>query len=219
MLNWIPASRPIHEGMAVYRDDPHKRPVIEISREFAVHGMHESILHLPLHTGTHVDYPLHALPGGKCSSDYRIFPAEFEALVVDMSTPAPPCIGPDEMRDLPLAGVDALFIKTCRTMQPGFDPDFPWLTGEGAAWLAQFPLRFVGIDQLGIERNQPDHPTHRHLLGRDILIIEGLDLSSIDAGRRRFRVFSLGFRGVEAEPLLVFAAPVQEGGQPSLASW
>ena len=43
MLNWIPVSQAIHEGMAVYRDNPEKRPVIETSREFAVHGMHESI--------------------------------------------------------------------------------------------------------------------------------------------------------------------------------
>jgi arylformamidase len=217
-MNWIAVSQPIHEDMAVYRNDPQKRPVIETSRELAVHGMHESILHLPLHTGTHIDYPLHALPGGKSSSDYQMFPAEFDALVVDV-TRAPVCIGLDEVRDLPLPGVEAVFIKTRRTLLRRFDPDFPWLTGEGAAWLAQFPLRFVGIDQLGIERNQPDHPTHRHLLGRDILIIEGLDLSSIDAGRRRFRAFSLGLRGVEAEPLLVFAAPVQGRAQPSLTFW
>jgi len=56
-MNWIAVSQPIHEDMAVYRNDPQKRPVIETSRELAVHGMHESILHLPLHTGTHIDYP------------------------------------------------------------------------------------------------------------------------------------------------------------------
>jgi len=215
MLTWIAVSQPIREDMAVYRDDPHKRPVIEISRDFAAHGMHESILHLPLHTGTHIDYPLHAIPGGKCSSDYQLFPAEFEALVVDVTAAAPLCIGPTELGDLPPAGVEAVFIKTRRTLLRRFDPDFPWLTGDGADWLAQFPLRFVGIDQLGIERNQPDHPTHRRLLERDILIIEGLDLTPIAAGRCRFRAFSLGIEGVEAEPLLVFAAPVEEPGQPS----
>ena len=218
MLNWIPVSQAIHAGMAVYRDNPEKRPVIETSREFAVHGMHESILHLPLHTGTHIDYPLHALPGGKCSSDYQLFPAEFEALVVDVTTLAPVCIGLDEVRDLPLAGVEAVFLKTRQTLLRRFDPDFPWLSGAGADWLAQFPLRFVGIDQLGIERNQPDHQTHCRLLARDILIIEGLDLSLIAAGRHRFRAFSLGLRGVEAEPLLVFAAPDREPEQPSLAT-
>jgi len=45
-MNWIAVSQPIHEDMAVYRNDPQKRPVIETSRELAVHGMHESILHL-----------------------------------------------------------------------------------------------------------------------------------------------------------------------------
>lgn len=207
MLNWICVSQPISEDMAVYKDRPEKRPAIEIGRTFAQHGMEEATLHLPLHTGTHVDYPRHALEGGKCSSDFSCFPAEFTALVVDVTGSAAESVDIGRLRDLELAGVQAVLLKTRRSLLRRFDPLFPWLTAEAARWLARFPLRFVGIDQLGIERNQPDHATHRVLLGRDILIIEGLDLSAIEGGRRRFRAFALGIRGVEAEPLLVYAAP------------
>ena len=56
MLNGgIPVSLPINEEMVVYTNQDDKRPVIETTRTFASHGMHESSLHLPLHTGTHVD--------------------------------------------------------------------------------------------------------------------------------------------------------------------
>jgi len=207
MLNWICVSQPISGDMAVYKDRQEKRPVIEVSRTFAEHGMEEATLHLPLHTGTHVDYPRHAIEGGRCSSDFQCFPAEFEALVVDVAGSAEEAVDIDQARDLDLAGIEAVLIRTRRSLLRRFDPSFPWLTAAAAEWLARFPLRFVGIDQLGIERNQPDHATHVALLSRDILIIEGLDLSAIDGGRRRFRAFALGIRGVEAEPLLVYAAP------------
>jgi arylformamidase len=207
MLNWRGVSLPISVGMAVYKNLADKRPVVENTRNFAEHGMYESTLHLPLHTGTHVDYPLHAIPAGKCSSDYHCFPAEFSAWVVDLSQSPPDAIGLAQVQDLPLQGVEAVFFKTRRTPLAVFDPLFPWLTGEAAVWLAEHPLTFVGTDQPGIEQNQPAHQTHITLLSRDILIIEGLDLSHIAGGKHRFRAFTLAIRGVEAEPVLLYAAP------------
>lgn len=208
MLNdWIPVSLPISEQMVVYKNQAEKRPVIEITRTFASHGMHESSLHLPLHTGTHVDYPLHALEGGKCSSDYRRFPLTFLALVVDLTSDPRPSIDLEQIRDLALEGVEAVLFKTMAKKPATFDPHFPGLTAEAAVWLARFPLLFVGTDQLGIERGQPGHPTHIQLLQRDILIIEGLELSRISGGRRRFAAFTASIQGVEAEPVLAFALP------------
>lgn len=204
MINWISVSQPITEQMAVYKDLAEKRPVIETTRTFSGKGMHESTLHLPLHTGTHVDYPLHAIPGGKCSSDYERFPVEFLGYVVDLADAPPERIGLEQVRDIPMQGVEAVFFKTRKAPLQVFDPLFPWLTGEAAAWLAQHPLLFAGIDQPGIERSQPGHETHIQLLSRDILIIEGLDLSPIDDGCRRFAAFTLGIQGVEAEPVLLY---------------
>jgi hypothetical protein len=105
----------------------------------------------------------------------------------------------------PCRGVEAVFFKTRNAPLNEFDPLFPWLTFDAAAWLARHPLLFAGIDQPGIERSQPDHETHIQLLSRDILIIEGLDLSQIEDGCHRFAAFTLNIRGVEAEPVLVYA--------------
>jgi arylformamidase len=207
LLNWISLSLPISEGMAVYKNLDEKRPAIENTRNFAVHGMHENTLHLPLHTGTHVDYPLHALPSGKNSSDYRCFPVEFTAYVVDLTVSPPPCIDLALVQNLPLGDVEAVFFKTRKSILTLFDPLFPWLLGEAAAWLATFPLKFVGIDQPGIERNQPAHETHIQLLKEDILIFEGLDLSRIGGGQRAIHAFTLGIQGVEAEPVMIYASP------------
>ena len=212
---WLPVSPPIHAGMAVYKNLDEKRPRIENTRNFASHGMVEHTLHLPLHTGAHVDYPLHAVAGGKCSSDYQRFPLRFTALVLDLSQAPPTAIGLAQVRGLDLAGVEAVFFKTRSQPLATFDPLFPWLDTEAAEWLAERPLLFAGIDQPGIERNQPGHPTHIRLLARDILIIEGLDLSRISGGRRNFAAFTLGLREVEAEPVLVYALPTDSADSPA----
>ncbi|WP_448873374.1 cyclase family protein [Desulfobulbus propionicus] len=213
MLNWISLSLPIRETMAVYKNLAEKRPRIETTRNFRQHGMHESTLHLPLHTGTHVDYPLHAMDGGKCSSDYQRFPLEFTALVVDLCPEPPSAITLDLVQTLPMKSVDAVFFRTLEQPLKEFDPLFPGVTDEAAAWLCEYPLLFVGIDQLGIERAQPGHPTHIRLLEKDILIIEGLDLSHLaDGGRYRCRALTLGIEGVEAEPVLIYARTLDAGG-------
>ena len=40
----------------------------------------------------------------------------------------------------------------------------------------------ASIDSLGIERNQPQHETHRTLLGNKIMILEGLRLKHVEEG-------------------------------------
>jgi len=207
MMHWISVSLPVSEHMAVYKNLIEKRPVIETTRTFSSNGMHESTLHLPLHTGTHVDYPLHALPQGKCSSDYKRFPVQFSARIVDFADDPPENIGLAQVREIPMDGLDAVFFKTHNAPLEVFDSLFPWLTSEAASWLAQHPLLFVGIDHLGIERSQPGHETHLRLLSRDILIIEGLELSWIKSGIHQFTAFTLGILGVEAEPVMLYILP------------
>ncbi len=208
-MKWLPLSVPITRNMTVYKNSESKRPQIENTRNFEVHGIYESTLHLPMHTGTHIDYPLHAIEGGKTSSDYNCFPAFFKAYVLDLSADQAgnklESIGVDHLKNIDFSRVDAIFFKTLKSPMTEFDFEFPWLNREGAAFLATLPLKFVGIDQLGIERSQPDHVTHISLLSKDILIIEGLALSDLQTGVYDFAAFTLHVEKVEAEPLMIYA--------------
>lgn len=197
-------SLPIKMDMTVYKDREEKKPLIENTRNFKEHGMNENTLHLPLHTGTHVDYPLHAIDGGKTSSDYDVFPVIFKGYVMDLSLVPAEFIGMEHVKELDLSEVDAIFFKTSNVLMDIFDFEFPWLEKEAAKWISKFPLKFVGIDQLGIERNQPGHETHISLLGRDILIIEGINLSNIEGGIHEFLATTLQIKGVEAEPVMLY---------------
>lgn len=208
-MKWLSLNMPLTRDIPVYKNIESKKPQIENTRNFKEHGIYESTLHLPMHTGTHIDYPLHAIEGGKTSSDYNLFPAHFKAFVLDLTDDkfgsSLESIGPEHLKNLDLSGVEAIFFKTMKLPMKAFDFEFPWLNREGAKVLAQLPLKFVGIDQLGIERNQPDHETHITLLSRDILIVEGLNLSQLQTGIYEITAVTLGVEGVEAEPLVVQA--------------
>lgn len=47
---------------------------------------------------------------------------------------------------------------------------------DGAEYLADIGINGVGIDALGIERDQPSHRTHLSLMEKHIIILEGLSL-------------------------------------------
>jgi arylformamidase len=57
------------------------------------------------------------------------------------------------------------------------------VTRDGARRLVERGLRLVGVDFLSVERDgPPDFPVHRTLLGGGVVIVEGLDLSTVDPG-------------------------------------
>ena len=59
----------------------------------------------------------------------------------------------------------------------------------------------VGIDSLGIERDQPGHPTHRILFSAGILILEGLRLEHVPAGEYLMVAAPLKITQAEAAPV------------------
>ncbi|MGQ9473856.1 MAG: cyclase family protein, partial [Candidatus Caldatribacteriaceae bacterium] len=70
----------------------------------------------------------------------------------------------------------------------------------GAQFLAEKKLKGVGIDALGIEREQKDHATHRILLSQDILIFEGLALQTVSPGWYYFMAFPLKVQKGDGAP-------------------
>lgn len=85
----------------------------------------------------------------------------------------------------------------------GFDPNFIYLEETGAQYLAELGVKGVGIDALGIERDQPAHETHRILFERGIIIIEGLCLRNVKAGTYLMVATPLCLVGGEASPVRV----------------
>ena len=58
-------SKEISKDMMVYKDREEKRPQLKVVRDFSTGSVYESIITMDLHTGTHMDAPLHMLEGEK----------------------------------------------------------------------------------------------------------------------------------------------------------
>jgi arylformamidase len=147
-----------------------------------------SELRLGSHTGTHVDPPVHFLPGeiGVDQIDLDVFYGP--AVVADLTDVVGP-IGADRLADLDLdVGAERLLLKTTnselwKNPKPVFPEKYVSLGVDGAEWAVDRGLRLVGIDFLTIEvAVNGDHPVHRTLLGGGAIIVEGLNLSDVEPG-------------------------------------
>jgi arylformamidase len=61
-------------------------------------------------------------------------------------------------------------------------------------------VQLVGVDYLSVEKFDVEPKTHRTLLANGVLILEGLDLSEVDAGDYELIVLPLRLAGREAAP-------------------
>lgn len=195
----------ISEDMAVYKDRPEKKPRRKITRTIN-DGANESRLEIDLHTGSHVDAPYHILKSGKKIDRIRIDNFMGECIVFDF-TKAKNSIGDSHLKGA-LKGMNTsqikgkiILLKTKTRPQKSFDFNFVYLDKSGAGFLASNKVKAVGIDSLGLERNQPAHDSHKLLLGKNIPVFEGLNLSKIKKGNYFFCGLPLKIKDGDGSPV------------------
>ena len=75
------------------------------------------------------------------------------------------------------------------------------LTVDAASFLLERRVRTIGLDYLSIEEfGSKTFEVHKILLGESVLVIEGLDLSAVDAGTYELVCLPVRFRGVDGAP-------------------
>jgi arylformamidase len=85
-----------------------------------------------------------------------------------------------------------------------FFEQFVYLEPEAAQLLADRGVKLVGIDYLSIDVfKSAKHPTHFALLGRNVVIIEGLNLSRVVAGTYHMTALPLNLQDVDGAPTRV----------------
>jgi arylformamidase len=137
------------------------------------------------HTATHVDAPNHFIDGTR-----KVHELELEKLIgkcrVVRVDDAVASIEPEHLGAL--EGVERILFKTrnsafWNTPETGFRKDFAALSPDAARALADAGIKLVGIDYLSVEKfGSEDFATHKTLLAKEIVIVEGLDLREIEAG-------------------------------------
>ena len=162
-----------------------------------------SYFRVSCHAGTHVDAPWHfGLSPQTVESiplDQMIIPAR----VVDLTHVVSAITRSD------LEGrIDGAQAVLCRTRNSGtlesgapFDTEFVYIAEDAAAYLVECGVRTVGVDYLSVEGfHAPEPVTHRMLLGHDVFIVEGLDLSKAEPGEYLLVVLPLKLEGGDGTP-------------------
>ncbi len=176
---------PFSTELPVYPGDPAVQ-ITQIASLAAGDICTVSHLSFGSHTGTHVDPPAHFVAGmatlDELSLDVLIGPVR----VVDVGEIAAIDVATIDAANL--AGVERVLFKTrnSRLWQAGpqeFAKDFVYLETTAAERLVELGVKLVGIDYLSIEKFNFEQPTtHYALLGNNVVIVEGLNLTDVAAG-------------------------------------
>lgn len=154
------------------------------------------------HAGTHIDAPNHSLPNerGIDSLDLDLFYGPCRVLDLTACVTA---ITQDDLQSHEIQSSERILFKTGNSLRgfTEFYDGYVYLEGQAASYLGDLGVKLVGIDALSVkQRGASDNIAHTALLSRGIPIIEGLNLSHVEAGKYILSAFPLAFRGIDGSP-------------------
>lgn len=190
---------PIYEGMPVYKNKEEKQPKITTVTNGHVT---ESRISLDVHTGTHIDAPLHMINDGDTIETIPIEKLIRPCKVFDL-TNVEEKITKEDIEHLPIEKNDFILFKTKNSYDEEFNFSFIYVAECAAHYLVEKEIAGVAIDALGIERAQEGHPTHRTLMSNGIIIMEGLRLKEVPEGEYLMIAAPLKILGTDASPARV----------------
>ncbi|MEN8907144.1 MAG: cyclase family protein [Clostridiales bacterium] len=192
----------ISEDMQVYKNKENKKPKIDLVLKFDKDNCNESSINMNLHTGTHIDAPFHMINNGDTLESIPIDNLVRDCKVLDL-TFVDDRITKSDLEGNDISKDDFILLKTRNSFEENFNYDFVYLEKSGAEYLSQKGISGIGIDALGIERNQKNHETHKILFNNKIIIIEGLRLKKIEKGKYFMYALPLKIENVDGSPARV----------------
>jgi arylformamidase len=181
-------------------------PPVELERVRAIaSGANANVSRLGcgVHTGTHVDAPLHFIDGaaGVESLPLRLLTGRAyvvhlpAAKVIDEATLEKAGLPPRTRRILFRTRNSEIWAR-----EKSFQKDFVAVDASGARWLVKRGVQLVGVDYLSVAPFGHSKETHRALLEAGVVVIEGLDLSRVTQGRYSLYCLPLKLMGSDGAP-------------------
>lgn len=176
----------INAGIPTYPGDP----VINFEEWAALDKgdpANVTMLHFGAHTGTHVDAPAHFIAAGARVDAMQLDSLIGPAQVIELSNDVL-AITLEHVKASNLTQTTRVLFKTRNSafwqdIDKRFRKDYTYIEPEAAAELVRLGVQLVGIDYLSVENFGSTHfHTHTILLEAGVVILEGLDLSDIEAG-------------------------------------
>lgn len=147
-----------------------------------------SEIHFGAHSGTHVDAPAHFIEGAARVESLPLDILIGEVLVIEVPSTVTAIDGSFITGNC-RPGTSRILFKTRNSAfwnsdETGFRSDYTAINPDAAQKLVSLGARLVGIDYLSVEIFGSDtFETHHILLSHGVVIVEGLDLRDIKAGR------------------------------------
>lgn len=182
-------------------------PAVELERVNRIEdGANSNVSRLALgvHSGTHVDAPVHFIPGATSVDTLPLNLLMGRALVVHL-----PRTRRITANDLDAALIPPstrrLLIKTSNSSywandDKEFHTDFVAIAPSGAEWLVERRVELVGVDYLSVAPWKESRPTHEILLRAGVVVVEGLNLSKVKPGRYDLTCLPLKLIGSDGAP-------------------
>ncbi len=162
-----------------------------------------SHISLSVHTGTHMDAPLHFLPDGATMDTMPLEAVIGPARVIPIRHPK--AIHRAELMEHGIQAGERILFRTVNSdglwRSDAFYENFVFIARDGAEYLAEVGVKTVGVDYLSVGGFSEDGvETHQALLGAGIWIVEGLDLGLIEPGNYEMVCLPLRLANAEGSP-------------------
>jgi arylformamidase len=181
---WSDVSVPLTNGMLHWPTDP---PVAITRVKDMAKGdsTNVSLLSMGAHTGTHVDAPVHFLPGAKGVDAIDFSALIGRARVLEISSLE--SITVQDLKSHRIRQGERILFKTTNSAnlwhERPFMEDFVYLSDEAADYLLAQGAKLVGADYLSIgSYRHGGGVVHRRLLQGGVWIVEGLNLHGVAPG-------------------------------------
>jgi arylformamidase len=197
MKTYYDVSMSVTPDIQVWKNYEAKKPKFKVVADFSNSVVHETEVTLNLHTGTHMDFPLHMLKDGKTSDTLDLSKLIRTVKVFDLSH-VTDAINDSDLVHLNIRRDDFVLFKTKNSFEEDFNFNFIFVNEWASKFLVEKGVAGVGVDGLGIERDQIGHPTHKQLMRSDILIIEGLRLKEVPEGSYQMYALPIKMKGTDA---------------------
>ena len=181
----------------VYDGDPETRAQRIKSIENG-DGYNLTEISMSVHSGTHIDAPLHFYDEGSSIDNIRLNTFFGKCTVISVSGIL---TGEDMERLLPYCKRRVLFHGEGKT----------FISHSAAIVLAESRVVLVGTDAQSIAPSFDEERTHRELARSGIVILENLNLSAIDDGEYDLCAFPIKLGGLEAAPCRAIILEQEKG--------
>lgn len=212
---WYDISVPLKQGMNYFPTDPmppriYRYHDVELGAKVTM-----SMMEIISHTGTHIDSPLHFVPGGSTISDMPLDATIGPCRVIEIRDQEKIRVAELEKHDIK-KGERVLF-KTRNSPKvytsEKFVEDYVYLDGDAADYLVSRGIILFGLDNITIGHfKEPDNlnRTHRTLLTAGIYILEDCALDGVPPGEYELLCLPLLMWKGDAGPCRAILRPLKK---------